>query len=293
MRVFAMILAALAASTLNWSPAAHAAAAEQRLPHVSIVSEGKGSPVVLIPGLSSPREVWSGIAPAITKNHRVILVQVNGFGGDDPGANLKAGLLDGMVGDVHTYLAANKLGAAKIIGHSMGGLVALELAKAHPEDASALMIVDALPYVGVIFVPNATVAQLEPQAKAIRDQMAASYGKADSATAERTAATMALSKDAQARVAAWIAKTDPRVSAEAMYEDLTTDLRPDMAGIKTPITMVFPYSDAMPKDKADAFYRAQYADAPNVTFVPVSNSGHFVMLDQPQAFASAVDAFVR
>jgi pimeloyl-ACP methyl ester carboxylesterase len=295
MRLCALMLAALAASTLDWSGAAHAAssaAAEQRLGHISIVSEGRGSPVVLIPGLSSPRAVWEGVAPELARNHRVILVQVNGFG-DEPGANLRPGVLDGIVADLHSYMAANKLGPAKIVGHSMGGLVALQLAKAHPEDASALMIVDALPYVGDIFLPNATVAQIEPQAKVMRDQMIASFGKSDAAVAERTAAAMALTPAAQAKVASWIAKADPRVSGEAMYEDMTTDLRPDMAAIATPITLVFPYSTAMPKERAEPFYRAEYAKAPNVTFVPIADSGHFVMLDQPDAFAAALRDFVK
>lgn len=295
MRICALILAALAASTLDWSGAAHAApaAAEQRLAHISIVSEGSGSPVVLIPGLSSPRSVWDGIAPELAKHHRLILVQLNGFAGDDAGANLQPGILSGVLDDLHAWLVANKVGPAKIVGHSMGGLLALQLAKAHPGDTAAVMVVDALPYVGDIFLPNATVAQVEPQAKRIRDQIVASFGKTDSAAAERTAAGMALTSGAQAKVAAWIAKADPRVSGEAMYEDMTTDLRPDMAGIKTPITLVFPYSPAMPKERADPFYHGEYAKAPNVRFVPIENSGHFVMLDQPQAFAAAVRDFVK
>jgi pimeloyl-ACP methyl ester carboxylesterase len=298
MRVFALLLAACAASTLNWSaparaePASVAPAAEQRLSHISIVAMGSGSPVVLIPGLSSPRAVWDGIAPRLAAEHTVYLVQVNGFGGDDPGANLQPGVLDGIVADLHDYLAAHKAEPARVIGHSMGGLVALMLAKAHPGDASAVMAVDALPYVGEIFVPGATVAQLEPQAKAMRDQMVAGFGKPNPANAA-TAKSMALTPAAQAKVAAWMAKADSRVSGQAMYDDLTTDLRPDMASIATPITLVFPYSDAMPKERAQPFYRAQYAKAPHVTLVPVADSGHFVMLDQPQAFAAAVDAFVR
>ena len=295
MRICALILAALAASTLHWSGVAEAApvAAEQRLAHISIVSEGSGSPVVLIPGLSSPRSVWDGVAPELARNHRVILVQINGFAGDDPGTNLQSGILSGAIDELHAWLAANKLGPAKIVGHSMGGLLALQLAEAHPEDTSAVMVVDALPYVGDIFLPNATVSQVEPQAKSIRDQMVASFGKTDSAAAERTAAGMALTPDAQAKVAAWIAKADPRVSGEAMYEDMTTDLRPDMGGIKTPITLVFPYSAAMPKERAEPFYYGEYAKAPNVRFVPIENSGHFVMLDQPEAFAVAVRDFVK
>lgn len=78
-----------------------------------------------------------------------------------------------------------------------------------------------------------------------------------------------------------------------MYEDLTTNLRPAMAGIATPITLVYPFSTAMPRERADGFYRAAYASAPYITYAPVANSGHFVMLDQPAAFAAAVEAFLR
>lgn len=294
MRIGALILAALAASTLDWSGAASAAEpAEHRLAHISIVSEGRGSPVVLIPGLSTPRSVWDGVAPKLARNHRVLLVQINGFGGDDPGANLKAGILEGVVDELHAYLAANRLGPAKIVGHSLGGLAALQLAKAHPEDASALMIVDSLPYVGDIFVPGATIAQLEPRAKMIRDQMVASYGKSDPSAAARIASGMALASGAQAKIAEWVDRSDSRVSGEAMYEDMTTDLRPDMTEITTPITLVFPYSKAMPRERAEPFYRGEFSRAPKVAFVPIADSAHFVMLDQPQAFESALAEFVK
>src|SRR3546814_2695557 len=82
---------------------------------------------------------------------------------------------------------------------------------------------------------------------------------------------MALTPAAQEKVAAWVTATDARVSGQAMYEDMTTDLRPDMAAIATPITLVYPYSAGLPKERADAFYRAEYAKAPNVTFVPVAD----------------------
>ena len=91
MRICALILATLAASTLDWSGAARAAQpAEHRLAHISIVSEGHGSPVVLIPGLSTPRSVWDGIVPELARTHLVLLVQINGFAGDDPGRKPQA-----------------------------------------------------------------------------------------------------------------------------------------------------------------------------------------------------------
>lgn len=264
------------------------------LPHISITTMGKGSAVVLIPGLSSPRETWASIAPQIARDHRVILVEVNGFGGSAPWDNLKPGLLDGVVADLTAYLTAQKLTKVDMIGHSMGGLLALMMAKAHPERVGRLMIVDALPYIGDIFVPDATVAMLTPQAAAIQARMAAQYGKPQDAAANAAvAAGQALTPDARAKVAGWIAEADPRVTGQALYEDMTTDLRPDVGAIRAPITMVYPWSAMLPKERAEPLYRTAYAKAPAVTFVDVGGSGHFVMLDQPAAFAATVAAFLK
>ncbi len=136
MRLCTLVLAGLAASTLNWptpshaAPAAAAASAEVRLPHISVVSMGKGDPVVLIPGLASPRAVWDGIAPELTKKHRLLLVQINGFGGDPAGANVKGDVLSGAVADLAAYLAKQKIQRPAVIGHSMGGLIGMMLTKA-------------------------------------------------------------------------------------------------------------------------------------------------------------------
>ncbi|MDB5678457.1 alpha/beta hydrolase [Sphingomonas bacterium] len=266
----------------------------ERMAHISIAELGaRGLPtVILIPGLSSPRDVWAGIAPTLAKTHHVVLVQVNGFGGDDPGANLKPGLLDGVVADLDAYIARNKLSGAAVIGHSMGGLVGMMLAKAHPGDIGKLMIVDSLPWIGVMFGPTLTVAMVEPQGAKMRDTMAAGYGKPDPAGAQAIAARLALKPASQTLVNGWVQKSDARVSAEAFYEDLTTDLRGDMAGIATPITMLYPTSAAMPKATAEPIYRDAYAKAPHVTLIDIDDSAHFIMLDQPEAFAKAVAAFL-
>ncbi|QDZ06599.1 alpha/beta hydrolase [Sphingomonas panacisoli] len=293
LRIAAACLTPLLVLNPDHAHAAPAAtSAEVRMDHISVVTMGKGSPVILIPGLSSPRSVWDGVASDLAKTHRVVLIQVNGFAGDDAGANLKAGVLDGIVTDVDAYIAKNKLSGAAVIGHSMGGLVGLMLAKAHPADVGKLMIVDSLPWFGMLFGPTATVPAVEPRAKAMRDQMAASYGKPDAANAQGTAKALALKPESQAKVVDYVMKADPRVSAEAMYEDMTTDLRGDLAKIETPITLLYPSSAGLPAAMADPFYKGAYAAAPHVTYQRIDDSAHFIMLDQPEVFAKAVMAFV-
>lgn len=275
-----------------------APAAIVQLPHVSVLAVGTGnagSAVVMIPGLATPRAVWEPAAAALAaKGHRVFLVQVNGFAGEDPGANAQAGVLAGIVSDLHGYVAANRLEGAAVIGHSLGGLAGLMWAKAHPGDIGRLMVVDSLPYSGDMFMPNAQVAAIEPQAAAIRAGMAASYGKpADKASADQTAQRLALKPETRAQVSAWSMASDPRVVGQALYEDLTTDLRGDLANIATPVTLVYPWSEALPKDRADAFYKAEFAALPHVAYISVGDSAHFIMLDQPDAMQAAIDAFLK
>jgi pimeloyl-ACP methyl ester carboxylesterase len=272
-------------------------APEQRMDHISIVALGSGPPVILIPGLACPRAVWDGVASDLAKTHRVILVQVNGFGGDDPGANLKPGILAGIVADLHAYQAKNALTGAAVVGHSMGGLVGMMLAKAHPGDVGKLMIVDSLPYFAVLMAPpgiDPTPAMVAPQAAVMRDRVAANYGKplSDEAATAQTAG-LALKPESIARMVGWARAADARVTGQAMYEDLTTDLRPDLAALTLPITLVYPWNAVRPtKPMADAYYRRQYAAAPHVDYVDIGDSAHMVMLDQPAAFQAALVGFV-
>jgi pimeloyl-ACP methyl ester carboxylesterase len=80
-----------------------------------------------------------------------------------------------------------------------------------------------------------------------------------------------------------------------MYEVLTTDLRPKLREIKTPVTMLYPWdsSTGMPQVMVEGLYQDNFAPLPNKTLVRIDNSFHFIMFDQPDAFAAQVDAFLK
>lgn len=268
-----------------------------RMDHISVEVVGEGSPVIMIPGLSSPRAVWDAFVPALAKTHSVYLVQVNGFGGGDPGANLKPGVLDGIVADLGRLIADRKLESPAIVGHSMGGLVGMMLAARAPERVGRLMIVDSLPWFGVLMAPpggQVTMADVEPRAAQMRDAVAASYGKPPSrAAAEANVASLTLKPESRAKAADWAMAADPRVAAQAMYEDLTTDMRGELAAIKAPVTVVYAWNETYPRrEPAEAFFRSQYAATPSVSFTGVGPAAHFVMLDQPELFRAALEAFL-
>lgn len=287
LRTCSLILAALAASTLDWSAAAHAAApaAEQRLSRITIRSVGQGAPVVLIPGLASPPAVYDDLVAKVGKGHRLILAQVNGFAGSKAGPT--DNLLPGAVDELAGWLAANKIEKPAVIGHSMGGLMAMMLAAKHPAAAGKLMIVDALPFYGMLFGPTATPEAIRPVVEHMREGMVS--GKVPVQVPPHMSNTEA----GKAKILDWMKASDLKVVGEALVEDATTDVRPQLPAIKQPITVLYAVPSAERAAVTKALYTDAYKAAPSAKLVGVDGAEHFIMLDQPARFAEEVETFLR
>jgi pimeloyl-ACP methyl ester carboxylesterase len=258
------------------------------------VAPGKGTDVILIPGLSSSRDVYAAEAKLLTANYRLHLIQIAGFAGDPAGPNATGPILAPVVEQLHQYIVTNKLQHPAVIGHSLGGLLALMLAQSHPEDVGKLFIVDALPFYGLVFNPAATVDMVRPQAQAMHDQLlqmpADQFATIQAALADR------LVKDPEGarQVASSSTASDRTVFVNAMLEDLETDIRPQLSAIKTPTTLLFPYEAAqIPIAEITALYTNAYAAMPNIHLIRIDDSRHFIMYDQPSAFDKAVQSFLR
>jgi pimeloyl-ACP methyl ester carboxylesterase len=100
--------------------------------------------------------------------------------------------------------------------------------------------------------------------------------------------------DYQQMIAEWGAASDRGVVARAYYDDMTLDLRPGLPAIKTPIVLLHPDNVPLgaPAGMMQQVYVALFGPAPTVTVKLATDSQHFVMLDQPEAFAKELDAFL-
>ena len=263
----------------------------------TVVTEGKanGPAILLIPGLTSGREVFNTEAAMLAPVYHLYRVQLNGFAGQPAGPNASGPILVPVVEQLHQYILANHLHPA-VIGHSLGGLLGLMLAKAHPEDVRKLLVIDSLPFYGLVFSPGATVEKVRPQGEMMRDQIAAQTPDQAAAGAAQAAAMLVKNADGARVVAVNSIASDRTVFANAMFEDLTTDLRAELTTIETPTTVLYPHDAAIAgPDPArfDTLYKGAYATMPHVTFQRIEDSRHFIQFDQPVVFNAAVQSFLK
>ncbi|MFK3820310.1 alpha/beta fold hydrolase [Pseudomonas sp. NPDC089407] len=288
----------LAAISTSLSLTAALAAPSQPAPvaneRISVTVEGTGPDVILIPGLASSPEVWAGLASTLRQQHRLHLVQVAGFAGAPAVPAVDGRVVAPVAEAVADYIRSQHLQAPAIIGHSLGGEVALMLGARHPQQAGRLMVVDALPFYTLLINPAATAEAAAPHAVQFRDAMLAA--PAEQAEAMQRTAIDRLAKTAAARPAVVEAalRSDRRTVADATYELMTTDLRPELGRIQVPVEVVYAYdpSYGMPAASVDATFRSAYTGTPDIRFKRIDGSFHFVMLDQPQAFTEAVTEFL-
>jgi N-formylmaleamate deformylase len=102
---------------------------------------GKGSPVVLIPGITSPAITWGFVAERLAEQHDVYVLDVRGRGLSSSGPDL-AYDLDTMARDVCAFVGAAGLERPALVGHSMGARIAMRAATSGAGDFSRLVLVD-------------------------------------------------------------------------------------------------------------------------------------------------------
>lgn len=265
---------------------------------VQVSGNPKGLPMILIPGLSSAGAVYDdtvakycGDAKAKYQCHTLTLA---GFAGVPalPDGPLLPGVRDALV----DYIQANKLVKPIIIGHSLGGHMALWIASMHPGLTGKLIIVDSLPHLGGFMFPDP--ATLQQQAEGMRKMIVNQSKEQYGAYVKNSGMMTALvTPEAQlARAIEWGVTSSPVAVGNAMYDLYTTDLREEVAKI-TAKTLVLcswiGYKDFNTKASTMAIFEKQYAKLKDVKLVMSDTAKHFIMLDEPAWYLDQIDSFLK
>jgi pimeloyl-ACP methyl ester carboxylesterase len=110
-----------------------------------VALSGGGSPVVLLHGLFMDHRTWDGVSRALSSEFRLVAPDFPGFGDSEkPAASRFSYDVNAFTEVVADLYAGLDLGRAAVVGHGLGGAVAITLAARHPELVSRLVLVDSL-----------------------------------------------------------------------------------------------------------------------------------------------------
>jgi pimeloyl-ACP methyl ester carboxylesterase len=266
---------------------------------ILVTVRGSGPDVILIPGLASTGEVWQRTADRLDDDHRVHIVSIRGFGDVPSGANTTGALVGPVASELRRYIAETRLDRPAIIGHSMGGLVALRAAADAGRDrrggaVGRVMVVDATPFFPSLISPGATVGDVEPIARIAYQALLFLGDEALRAQGTALGDQLGGAADGVFNAVGWQGG-DRQVLAQGLYEVMTTDLRNRLPDIAAPVTVVYGWSpdDRSPRAHIDGLFQAGYRNLPRpARFERIEGAEHMVMIDQPGRFLAAVTRFL-
>ena len=256
---------------------------------------GTGPAVLLIPGLASPGEVWDETVDALKGNYTFHTISLSGMGGT-PAIEPSGAYLENAKNGLIKYIRNEKLEQPSIIGHSLGGFLALLLGIEAGDEISKLVIVDSLPFYPAGMNPLATVENSRPIAQQMKSSIINGDPQQAAANQKRVLATMITDPADIETALVWNLQSDPNTVAQAVYELYTIDLRDRIEKITTPTLVLgswIAYKDfGGTKEITTAIFESQYAKHPNYRLEMSEIGKHFIMFDDPEFFLSQTTAFL-
>lgn len=158
--------AAVVAAPVLTAPAASSAAADDTEgvkvttvhgDRVAYRDEGSGEAILLIHGMGGSSKTWSGVIPMLAEKYRVIAPDLLGHGqSDKPRGDYSVGAFAVLLRDLLDELGVSR---ATVVGHSLGGGVAMQFAHQHRQYCERLVLISSGGFGDDVGrVPAATVA---------------------------------------------------------------------------------------------------------------------------------------
>ena len=242
-------------------------------------TSGKGPrTLILVHGWTCDDRTWQSQVPELSKSYRVITLDLPGHGqsGSPKDGKLSMDLFARAIEAVRKEQGAERVVLA---GHSMGTAAIVQYARLYPEHTVALVLVD-----GSVSMP----------ASAPRDRMLAAakqYGESVKAREAMVQAMFSASTTQSVRkqVLAMVQAVPPATPLAAMEAFVDpANWKEDV--FPQPVLAVFAESlDAADRESDLAYMKTRF---PNLEYVKMAGTGHFLMLEKPAQFNALLKSFV-
>jgi pimeloyl-ACP methyl ester carboxylesterase len=254
-----------------------------------------GQPIVFIHGLSGCWANWLEQLPVLAAEHRVITLDLPGFGASPmPEEEITisgyARLLDRLLGEL-------EVDAATVVGNSMGGFIAAELAIAHPQRVERLVLISAA---GISTFGNPSATRAVPTMRRIERVLAMTgawvASKSDTVASRARLRELAMNVVVRhpGRLPAALAAEQMRGAGkpgfmQALEAVLEYDVRERLPEIACPTLIVWGDGDRLITVRDADIFAELIPDSRKVIF---EDTGHMSMLERPAAFNALLEDFL-
>jgi len=249
--------------------------------------------LLFLHGNGAHADWYSFIAPFFAARYSVASLSWSGMGGSDWREDYSYGRFVQEAFETLRALGLLDFTPPVVIGHSLGGQIALRLAAAHGEQLAAAILVDP-----PVFAPHRLRERKprpERQAHRVYPDLAAALARFRLVPSQRCdnifildhVARLSLRKvRGEAGAAGWSWRFDPKISSKLRYQDPS----PIIGETKCPLALVRGANSRIMRLEDADYVRGLMPE--NSPYVELPEANHQVMLDQPLAFVAAIEALL-
>jgi pimeloyl-ACP methyl ester carboxylesterase len=251
-----------------------------------LIKSGQGKKsIIFIPGFACSGEVWNDTKSSYEKDFTCYTLTMAGFADAKKKPNATFINWERSIAD---FIKEKKINKPIIIGHSMGGGLALALASDYPQLIDKIVVVDALPCLSALM--NPTFKSVEKiDCSAMNNQIISASKEQFYKMQKMTIPRLLEDTTMLETVVSWSVKSDRKTFAEMYCDFSNTDLREKIKNIKCPTLILLEEYFKNVKPAIDE----QYKNLNNAN-IQYSNKGlHFIMYDDKEWYLSQLDNFLN
>ncbi|UKJ08872.1 alpha/beta fold hydrolase [Solitalea lacus] len=252
--------------------------------NVEIAGDGKQT-VILIPGFTCSGDVWNETIVHLKQKFKCYKLTMAGFAGSKAQENPA---LKNWEEDIAKFIDEQKLVKPIVIGHSMGGTLAMMLASDYPDKVGKIVVVDAIPCLPAMFNPTFKCTE-NPDCS----QMITTYTQMDDAkfAQNQLAGIKRLVADTSKYnlITKWGIDTDRKTYGKLLCDLSNVDLRDRIASISCPSLILL----EAPFKQFDSVMKVQFAKLNGSKIAYSDKALHFIMYDDKEWYLNQLANFLN
>ncbi len=241
--------------------------------------------IVFIPGFACSGEVWQKTISEFSATHTCYTLTMAGFAGVPARDSCSFVIWEKGIAD---FIRDNKLSRPVIVGHSMGGGLAMALAADYPDLAGRVVVVDALPCLAALMNPDFKSDPNKDCSPMVK-QLTAMSSDAFSEMQKKGMTRLLADSTKRPLVIGWTMASDRKTFAEMYCDFSNTDLRGKIADVKCPVLVLLEsyFVNFRPA------IENQYSKLKTAELVYAQKGLHFIMYDDTEWYLQQLHHFIN